>query len=226
MTDEKAVSWVSPIWSGLSEEERIRIVEKIGNPPVRYERGACLWQAGERVTGVGIVLAGEVSILVEDLEGRRNILAKLGAGDLLGEVFAISQKPSAVTAYTEVGAKVLFLDIERLYGESWDAVPFLQKFHRNFLNLLANKTEQLNVKIQCMGQRGIREKVSHYLFYQYRVAGTNPFTIPLNREELADYLCVDRSALSYVLSQMAHDGMIRYKRNRFTLTHPCNLPRQ
>ena len=216
MPDEKEM-WHSPIWDDCSSEEQDFIVEKIGRPSVTYQKGEFLWQVGDKVPGIGLILCGEVFITAEDLDGRRNVLAKLKTGDLAGEVFAISDTPSSVTVTAEKETKALYLDISFLYKEEWGENPVLRKFHWNFVRLLAQKTAYLNQKVQCMGQRSIREKVSHYLHFRQKVSGVNPFPIPLNREELADYLGVDRSALSYVLSTMAKEGLITYRKNVFFL---------
>lgn len=209
--------WCSDVWRDCTAQERELIIDKIGRPPMTYSKGAFLWQVGDRIQGAGLVLSGEIYISVEDLDGRRNILAKLKTGDIVGEVFAVSETPSSVSVMAEKETKILYLDISILYTEDWEMTPVLQKFHRNFMRMLANKTAYLNQKIQCMGQRSIREKVSCYLHFRQKVSGTNPFPIPLSREELADYLGVDRSALSCVLSAMAKEGLITYKKNVFFL---------
>ena len=209
--------WHADVWRDCTAEEREYIIDKIAKSPVVYPKGSFLWQVGDRIPGAGLILSGEVYISVEDLDGRRNVLAKLKAGDIAGEVFAISETPSSVSVIAEKDTKVLYLDISLLYREDGEMTPVMQKFQRNFIRMLATKAAYLNQKIQCMGQRSIREKVSCYLHFRQKVSGTNPFPIPLSREELADYLGVDRSALSYVLSTMAKEELITYRKNVFFL---------
>ena len=142
-------------------------------------------------------MSGEISILMEDLEGRQNVIANVSAPDLFGEVFALAGVKSSVTAYTETGAEVLFLDVQRITEVCRESCAF----HRQF------------------GQRTTRDKVDAFLSAQQSREGRNPFVVPFNREQMADYLCVDRSALSLVLAQMKEEGLIEYHKNEFRLCH-------
>lgn len=166
---------------------------------------------------MGLVLSGELRIQTEDLEGRQSILAVLKAPDLFGEVFALSQTRSSVTAFTEVGCEILFLDTGLLTAVCDKACSFHRQFIWNLLNMVAQKNVALNRKLQCVSQRTTREKVEAFLQGHRTKAGTDSFTIPFNREEMADYLCVERSALSAVLSQMKRDKIITYQKNRFQI---------
>jgi CRP-like cAMP-binding protein len=124
-----------------------------------------------------------------------------------------------VTAYTETGAEVLFLDVQRITEVCRESCAFHRQFVWNLLQLVAGKNAALNQKIHCVGQRTTRDKVDAFLSAQQSGEGRNPFVVPFNREQMADYLCVDRSALSLVLAQMKEEGLIEYHKNEFRLCH-------
>lgn len=209
----------SPIWKDIDEEDRMQMLACLGASRIGYGKKSTLWSSGDEVPRMGMVISGEVRVVMEDLEGRENVIANLAAPDLFGEVFALAGAQSPVTVYTETGAEVLFLDIQKVTGICEKACGFHRQFVWNLLQLVARKNVLLNQKIQCVGQRTTKEKISAFLSLFQSKAGKNPFTIPFNRAEMADYLCVDRSALSLVLAQMQEEGLITYHKNEFNLCH-------
>lgn len=211
----------SPLWKEIQPDDRSQLLGCLGASRAEYGKKSTIWSSGDLVPRMGLVLSGEIRILMEDLEGRQNVLANISSPDLFGEVFALAGAPSPVTVYTESGAEVLFLDIQRVTSICRDSCSFHRQFVWNLLELVARKNVALNQKIQCVGQRTTKEKISAFLsMYQTR-EGRNPFTVPFNRSEMADYLCVDRSALSQVLAIMQDEGLIEYHKNEFLL---CHLP--
>lgn len=211
----------SPLWKDIQPDDRTQLLGCLGASRAEYGKKSTIWSSGDLVPRMGLILSGEIRILMEDLEGRQNVLANISSPDLFGEVFALAGAQSPVTVYTESGAEVLFLDIQRVTSICKDSCSFHRQFVWNLLELVARKNVALNQKIQCVGQRTTKEKISAFLsMYQTR-EGRNPFEIPFNRSEMADYLCVDRSALSQVLAQMQDEGLIEYHKNEFRL---CHLP--
>ncbi len=209
----------SPLWKDILPEEKARLLTCLGASPTQYGRKSTIWSSGDSVPRMGMVMSGEVRILMEDLEGRQNVIANISAPDLFGEVFALAGVKSPVTAYTETGAEVLFLDVQKITAVCRESCAFHRQFVWNLLQLVAGKNVALNQKIQCVGQRTTRDKVDAFLSMQQTKEGKNPFTVPFNREQMADYLCVDRSALSLVLAQMKEEGLIEYHKNEFRLCH-------
>lgn len=209
----------SPLWKDISSEDQKQLLQCLGAANAEYGRKSTLWSSGDEVPRIGLILSGEIKILMEDLEGRQNVLANLRAPDLFGEVFAIAGEQSPVTVYTETGVEVLYLDVRRVTNICRESCSFHKQFVWNLLQLVARKNVSLNQKIQCVGQRTTKEKISAFLSMQQSRSGRNPFTIPFNRAEMADFLCVDRSALSQVLAQMQEEGLIEYHKNEFRLCH-------
>ena len=209
----------SPLWNDIRPEDRTQLLDCLGAARAEYGKKSTIWSGGDLVPRMGMVLSGEIRILMEDVEGRLNVLANVSAPDLFGEVFALAGAQSPVTVYTENGAEVLFLDVQRVTNICRESCSFHRQFVWNLLQLVARKNVALNQKIQCVGQRTTREKISAFLSMHQTRAGKNPFTVPFNRSEMADYLCVDRSALSQVLAQMQEEGLIEYHKNEFRLCH-------
>jgi CRP-like cAMP-binding protein len=206
----------SPLFSSIREEEIPSFLECLHAKSRSFGRGSTIFTVGDAAQ-MGVVLSGELRIQTEDLEGRQSILTVLKAPDLFGEVFALSQTKSSVTAFTETGCEVLFLDTVLLTAVCSKACPFHRQFIWNLLFMVTQKNVALNRKIQCISQRTTREKVEAFL-QEYRAkTGKDSFTIPFNRAEMADYLCVERSALSAVLSQMKQDKIITYQKNLFQI---------
>lgn len=209
----------SPLWKGILPEDREQLLECLGASRAGYGKKSTIWSSGDTVPRMGLILSGEIRILMEDLEGRQNVLANITPPDLFGEVFALADAQSPVTAFTESGAEVLFLDVQKVTGVCRESCRFHRQFIWNLLQVIARKNVALNQKIQCVGQRSTKEKISVFLSLHQSSQGINPFTISYNRSEMADYLCVDRSALSQVLAQMQDEGLIEYHKNQFRLCH-------
>ena len=206
----------SPLFRDVDRKEIPSFLTCLHAETKAFGRNTTIFTAGDTAR-MGIVLSGEVRIHTEDLEGRQNVIAVLEPPDLFGEVFALSEAPSTVTAFTDGGAEVLFFDVTYLTTVCGNACSFHRQFIWNLLNTVARKNVALNHKIQCISRRTTREKVESFLLSYREKTGSSSFTIPFNRSEMADYLCVERSALSAVLSQMQKDRVISFHRNAFRI---------
>ena len=158
---------------------------------------------GETTAAVGLVLSGSVHIIQEDFWGERQILNDCGEGQLFGESYAcIQSEPLMVSVIAAEKSEVLFLDINKVMTVCSSACTFHSRLIRNLLSIIAGKNLMLTRKIDHMGRKTIREKVLAYLSFHATKQGSRTFEIPFNRQQLADYLSVDRSALSAELSKM------------------------
>ncbi len=208
----------SPLFSGINESDLDGLLSCLSSRMKSYSRDGFVLHTGDRADYVGLVLAGSVTILREDIRGNRNILARCEPGELFGEVFAcVGAEHSPVSVIADTPAEVLFINFKRIVTSCSQSCAFHAKLVENMLRLMAQKNLALNEKVNCIGHRTTREKVEAFLMYQQERAGTNPFTIPFSRSEMADYLCVDRSALSQVLGKMQEEGMVRFQKNKFEL---------
>jgi len=183
---------------------------------VAYKRGDVILLSGDAVSFVGLILSGGVKVIKEDIDGRITILTEHGASDIFGEVFAcagVSHSP--VTIEASDGSEILFIDFKRIISSCSSACPFHTRLIENMLGLIAKKNLILTQKIEILSRRTIRDRL--FYFFEAQSGASRKFTIPFNREELAHYLCVDRSAMSKELSKMRDEGLIRFRKNSFEL---------
>ncbi len=184
----------------------------------KYGKGECIFTLGDKAVQVGVVISGGAMVLMEDMEGQRTILSHVGPGELFGEAFScagIDSLPVSVAA--SEASEVMLFDYRKIVTTCPSACAFHTRMIMNMLRLLAEKNIQLTRKIEHISKRTTREKLLSFLSTEAGLAGSTNVEIPYNRQELADYLCVDRSALSRELGAMQAEKLITYDRKRFTL---------
>jgi CRP-like cAMP-binding protein len=206
----------NPLFGGIAFSDFELMFSCLSARTAEYKEGDIILLSGDTVSSVGLILAGGVKIIKEDKDGRISILTELSVSDIFGEVFAcagVSHSPVTIEASSD--AEVLFIDYKRIISSCPSACPFHAKLVENMLGLLAEKNLMLNQKIEVLSKRNTREKL--LCFFDMQRGAAKKFTIPFNREELAAYLCVDRSAMSNELSKMRDDGLIRFNRSDFEI---------
>ncbi|MCH4171717.1 MAG: Crp/Fnr family transcriptional regulator [Lactobacillus sp.] len=175
-----------------------------------------IWQAGEQAASFGLVGAGTVQILKEDAQGNRTIVATVSEAGIFGEAYAYaSTGPLPVSVDASTNTTVLFFEPKRLLN----LAHLLQgeQLLSNLLQILARKSLLLNQKVEILSQRKIADKVLTFLQLEAKRQTRKPMLLPYNRQEMADFLGVERSALSAALSSMKKAGLIDYRKNEFTL---------
>lgn len=191
-----------PIFNDMEDEE----ILKINTLSQCYKKGSPIIMQGDICNKIGIVEIGRLHVTKRDINGNEVLLTEINSGELFYEAFAISSLPSAVDVYAACESKIIWIDSNEITGQ----------LACNMLKVFARRNVFLTERIDCLSRRSLREKVLSYLNSLCTQPG-KPFTIPFDRQQLADYLACDRSALSSVLSKLQADGIIRYRKNRFTL---------
>lgn len=184
---------------------------------VDFKKTELVLAAGNRVDKVGIVLCGQLHIIKEDINGERSLIASLEQGSIFGEALCcagVTESPVSVLASTD--AKVLLLGFRRILQTCSSACLFHTKLVENMLYVIAQANLLLQTRMGFLSKKTIRARVLEYFEQTASKQGIS-FTIPFNREELAEFLCVDRSALSRELSALKREGILDYKKNQFTL---------
>lgn len=206
------------LFEGMADTELESVLYTL-NPILRqYNRQDFLFHAGDPAHYLGIVLEGSVTVLQEDFWGNRNIIAKLVCGDLFAEAYACSPKQCmGVSVMTDTGATILYLDALTILSLPHEGKPSNVLLFRNLLTTLARKNVVLNEKLRHLTQRSTREKLLSYLSEISTQLHQSTFEIPFDRQQLADYLSVNRSALSKELSKLRQEGLLTYHKNQFTL---------
>lgn len=218
MKEMLSVLRTSGIFSGISAEETEKMLHCLEVRPETFQKDEYILRAGDRVEAFGLVITGKVMIIQEDFWGNRNILAAVGAGHCFAETFACS--PGAVlnvSVIAETNVQVLFLNVKRILTTCPSTCSHHSRMIRNLLSELAEKNLRLNEKITHIGQRSRRAKILSYLSAEAQRHGSAEFDIAFSRQQLADYLSVDRSGLSMELSRMQEEGLLEYRKKHFVL---------
>ena len=176
-----------------------------------YEKGEYILRSGDSISSIGLVLEGSTLVISEDFWGDRDILSEISVGEIFGESYAASDEMHLlVNVVAAQDVVVMFLDVRHMIAAH-------TKLIQNLVSVLADKNILLTNKIQHMTQKKIKDKILSYLSQVAKEKRSSTFDIPFNREELADYLSVDRSALSNELSKLRDAGILIFKKNHFEL---------
>jgi CRP-like cAMP-binding protein len=206
------------LFRGISDGEVGAALECLRASRAVFEKGAFIFRAGENADRLGAVLSGGAYVAREDFWGGRSILARVGPGELFGEAFICAGVENyPVSAVAAENSEILFLDYAGAVAERASPQPFHAPLLRNMLKILAEKNIFLTRKMEHITRKTTREKLVSYLSERALAEGAHSFDIPFNRQELADYLSVERSAMSAELSRMKGEGILDFKKNHFTL---------
>ena len=207
-----------PIFYNLKKEEIINILNFFNYSKEDFEKNNFIFEIGKPISKIGIILSGEINIIKEDFWGNRNILNKFKSGEIFGEVFALAKvSPNNILVETSQNSKILFLDLTNFSIDNENNSNEILKFLSNIFKISLKKNILFTEKLEHITKKTIREKIISYLSTEALKNRSNSFFIKFDRQELADYLFVERSALSRELSSMKKDGLIEYNKNHFTL---------
>ena len=208
----------SRLFAGITESEITAMLQCLSAAVRIYDKGDCVLRRGETVSSVAMLLEGSIHIQKEDYWGNLSILNEITEGEVFGEVYACLGNEELLNHAVAVKPSVvLFMDVNRVLTVCPSACRFHGLLIRNLLNVMASKNKMLTQKLQHMSQRTTREKLLSYLSEQSLKAGSPSFTIPFNRQQLADFLAVDRSAMSNELGKMRDEGLLQFDRSHFVL---------
>ena len=206
------------LFKGVEETSIGPLLQSMGARKRHFNKGNFVFYAGDDINTISIVLSGSCHIVQEDYWGNRNILTLVQKGQLFGEAFAALPSAQAIVDVVVVEeGDILFLSIDSLMRSDTSLPAEARSVLRNVMGLLARKNILLTKKIRYISQRSTRQKLMAYLSDEARRLGSSSFTIEFNRQQLADFLSVDRSAMSAELSRMQKDGLIKYHKDEFTL---------
>lgn len=208
----------SPLFDGIQSSDMKPMLHCIGYRLSHFSKGEIIAFEGENLKHIGIVLSGSVDMVKEDLWGNKTMLVRMRQNEMFGETFACGEDNlSVVTFMVSEDAKILFLPFSRVMHSCTMACAFHHRLIENMVRLIANKNRELMRKVEVVSKRTIREKLLTYLSIQAQIQDSRYVEIPLGRVELAEYLCVDRSALTRELAKMKEEGLIDYDKNSFRI---------
>ena len=208
----------SPLFRGATSEESAAMLPCLGASPRRFARGERILRAGEPTRYMGLVLTGSVLVEHTDLQGAVTLLGRAEPGELFAEAYACaSDEPLLVDVVASEACEVLFLDARRILTQCTSTCEHHSRIIRNLLSDLAGKNLLLNEKLTHIAQRTTRAKLMSYLSAEAQRRGAVEFDIPFSRQQLADFLAVERSGLSLELGKMKKEGLLDYHKEHFVL---------
>ena len=208
----------STLFSGIEEKEISAMLSCLAARKEDFPKGAFLLHAGDSTDSIGLVVAGNVWVVQEDIWGNRNILGRTGPGQTFAVAFACAPKALLdVSVEAASPVTVIFLNVKHILTVCSSACAHHSRMIRNLLGDLAEKNLQFNEKLAHIGQRTTRAKLLSYLGAESQRQDSLEFDIPFSRQQLADYLAVERSGLSLELGKMRKEGLLEFHKNHFTL---------
>jgi len=205
------------LFKDIKDGELETLLACVGAKVEAAGKGETILNAGDKPNFIGIVLKGLVHIVRDDYDGNRSLIATAAPGEIFAEALCCAEvQESPVSVLASVDSEIMTAPFYDIVHTCPLSCSFHTKLIENMLGLIANKNLMMQERMEIVSMKSIRAKVTRYLD-SLAVKQGRRIAIPFNREELADYLCVERSALSHELSRMREDGLIEYKKNIFIL---------
>lgn len=208
----------SPLFQGVSEKDIEFMLDCLGATERKYNKNEVILLAGTKVSSLGILVEGNAQITRDDAEGNRNILLELEKADLFAEAYvAAGYAEIPVTVIATSDCRIVWIPFNKIIGICSTSCEFHRTLVQNMMRVIAIKNIFMNEKMRILSCKTTKEKLMTYLNDYSERVGKDKFKIPFSRSELADFLGVDRSAMSRELSGLRDEGYIRYNKNEFEL---------
>lgn len=207
----------SKIFQNITDKDIRKLLPCLKASVKKFKKNQIIFHQGDFIEKVGIILYGELKIEKIDFWGNSSILKILTNYEMFGEIYAFEKQPLEVSIISNTDSEILFINFNKIISPCESACTFHTQLIINLLKIFANKTAAMNKKIEILSKRSIEDKLLTYLKSISLKTKNNEFSIPYNRQELADFLGVNRSALSKELMRLEKDGIIKYHKNNFKL---------
>ena len=208
----------TPLFHGISENEISELLSCLGAKERKFKKDEIIFRAGSSTSEIGLVESGSVNIVVNFYWGNSNIFGHIEKGQIFAENYAaIPGKELLCDVVACEETEVLFLTMQNILTTCPRGCAFHNRIIQNMLRISAQKNLNLSSRMMHTAPKLIRERLLSYLSEQAQEHGSSHFTIPFDRQQLADYLAVDRSAMSNELAKMQKDGLITYHKSEFQL---------
>lgn len=206
------------LFASVGEEEIESMLKCLQAELKNYKKGEYVLNRGDCLSCITVLVEGRLHVQRDDYWGNRSIVNVVEIGEMFGEAYAIAPNTTVLNDVLAVeDSRVIFFDVKRVITVCSSACRFHSIVVQNLFFALSEKNRRLVQKIGHMSKRSTREKLISYLSEEAVRHNSDNFSIPFNRQQLADFLCVDRSAMSNELCKMRNEGLIRFERNKFTL---------
>ena len=205
------------IFAGVGDSEIESMLSCLGARLKNYKKGEYVFRQGEHITDITVLLDGSLHIQKDDYWGNRSILGEISTGEMFGEAYAYDSGAMLNDVVAVEDSVVIFFDAKRILTSCSNACRFHSIVVQNLFFAISEKNRKLVQKIGHISKRTTREKLISYLSEQAKKQNSGVFTIPFNRQQLADFLSVDRSAMSNELCKMRDEGLLEFEKNQFKL---------
>jgi len=206
------------MFSGVVEDEITAMLSCLDARLHRYKKGEYVLRQGEYLHDITVLVEGSLHIQKDDYWGNRSILSQLAVGDMFGEAYVAPESGVLLNDVVAVeDSAVIFFDVRRILTTCPSACRFHAMVVQNMFFAISKKNRALVQKLDHMSKRSTRAKLISYLSEEAKRHNSGTFTIPFNRQQLADFLSVDRSAMSNELCKMRDEGLLEFEKNRFQL---------
>lgn len=206
------------MFAGVGDDEIFSMLSCLGARLHTYKKGEYVLRQGEHLSDITVLVEGNLHIQKDDYWGNRSILGQIAVGEMFGEAYVAPESGALLNDVVAVEASaVIFFDVRRIITTCPSACRFHAMVVQNLFFAISEKNRKLVQKLDHMSKRSTREKLISYLSEEAKRQNGASFTIPFNRQQLADFLCVDRSAMSNELCKMRDEGLLKFEKNKFAL---------
>ena len=206
------------LFSGVSDTEISAMLNCLQAKLLTFQKGDYVFREGERIDNITVLVKGKLLVQHDDFWGNRNIVNVIRVGEMFGEAYVAPESGSLLNdVIAEEDSAVIFFDVRRILTVCSTACRFHSMVIQNLFFAISEKNRKLVQKIGHMSKRSTRAKLLSYLSEEAKRQNSSHFTIPFTRQQLADFLCVDRSAMSNELCKMRDKGLLQFDKNQFTL---------
>lgn len=207
-----------PLFDEIADDHLLKMLTCLGARVIAFDKKYTILLEGSAADHIGIVLSGAVQVVQVDYDGNRSILSELGPSELFAEAFACAQvRAIPVSVIASEACEVMLIDCKHILHTCSNSCGFHQQLIYNLMKDLATKTLQFHQRIEVTSKRSTREKLLTYLTIRAKQTGSRRFEIPFDRQELADYLEVDRSGLSAEIGKLRREGILESHKRHFEL---------
>ena len=208
------------LFSGVGDDEIISMLSCLGARLFTYKKGEYVLRQGEHLNDITVLVEGNLHIQKDDYWGNRSILGQIAVGEMFGEAYVAPESGALLNDVVAVeDSAVMFFDVKKIITTCSSACRFHATVVQNLFFAISEKNRKLVQKLGHMSKRSTREKLISYLSEEAKRQNSSYFTIPYNRQQLADFLSVDRSAMSNELCKMRDEGMLEFEKNQFKLLY-------
>ncbi|MGN0452428.1 MAG: Crp/Fnr family transcriptional regulator [Ruminococcus sp.] len=208
------------LFAGVGNDDIISLLSCLGARLHTYKKGEYVLRQGEHLSDIIVLVEGNLHIQKDDYWGNRSILGQISVGEMFGEAYIAPESGALLNdVVTVADSTVIFFDVKKIITTCSSACRFHTMVVQNMFFAISEKNRKLVQKLGHMSKRSTREKLISFLSEEAKQHNSSYFTIPFNRQQLADFLSVDRSAMSNELCKMRDEGLLEFEKNTFRLLY-------